>query len=264
MILIGSLRGISAADGAPTLDIMTLGIACPTVVPRSNPRDSRLARAQLLSEGDRACLRLVYQHTTSKDIARQLNVSHHAVDMRFRNAIRKLEVQSRIEAARTLIAVEGVIAADTAAADYQALIYQAPELEGGGSASNKGGPVSTTSGVLTTRLNDPNLLEPGTLATAAHHSQFKPDVGPPGGVFAQSGALTGNATLWSTFATERPGIAAPDPGIDARPFLATRPWGAINDLGIGHRLGWTMFVGFASALTFGGVLAAFAALKTLI
>jgi hypothetical protein len=35
-------------------------------------------------------------------------------------------------------------------------------------------------------------------------------------------------------------------------------------LAIGHRLGWILFIAFASAMTFGGILAALAALKTLI
>ncbi|WP_353216521.1 helix-turn-helix transcriptional regulator [Sandarakinorhabdus sp.] len=234
------------------------------MITQLNPEDPRRPRVSLLTQGERDCLRLVFQHMTSKDIARQLHVSHHAVDMRLRNAIRKLEVQNRIEAARMLVAVEGGMAASAASADYQALIYQAPELEDSGPTGEQQEPVSTNPGALPPRLNDPNLLEPGPLATAAHQMQFKPGVGPSGGFLAQPGAPTGNVTFGSTIATEWPGVAAPDPGDNARPFLATKPWGAKNELAIGHRLGWIMFIAFGSAMTFGGVLAAFAALKSLI
>jgi hypothetical protein len=61
-----------------------------------------------------------------------------------------------------------------------------------------------------------------------------------------------------------PGIAASDPGSSDRPFLTSRPWGSVNELSVGHRLGWILAIAFGSALTFGGTLAALAALKSLI
>ncbi|MFZ4381302.1 MAG: LuxR C-terminal-related transcriptional regulator [Sandarakinorhabdus sp.] len=219
---------------------------------------------KLLTEGERECLRLVFQHMTSKDIARQLGVSHHAVDMRLRNAIRKLDVDNRIDAARALIADEGISSTESMATDYQPLIYQASELEENAGAVTFGSPASHRAGAAFLRSSDPNQLEPGSLARAPHSPQTRPDVGPAGGTLAQPSALTGNVTLGSTLATDWPGIAAPDPGIDARPFLSSRPWGSRNDLAIGHRLGWILFIAFASAMTFGGILAALAALKTLI
>jgi hypothetical protein len=201
---------------------------------------------------------------TSKDIARQLGVSHHAVDMRLRQAIRKLEVLSRIDAARALIAEEGISTTNSTADGYQSLIYQAPELEETADAVTFGSPASNRAGAASQRSSDPNLLEPGSLAGTLHPLHYRLDAGPSGGSLAQSDAPVGKAALGPTLATDWPGIAAPDPGIGARPFLTSRPWGSRNDLAIGHRLGWILFIAFASAMTFGGVLAALAALKTLI
>ena len=47
-----------------------------------------------LTDGQRDCLRLVYRHMTSKDIARTLGVSPHTVDMRLRTAMKVFEVDT--------------------------------------------------------------------------------------------------------------------------------------------------------------------------
>lgn len=77
----------------------------------------RIAR---LSPGQRACLRLVHERLTSKDIARELAISPHTVDQRLRQAIEILGVTSRVEAARAFAAQDGDA--------YQSLIYQAPYI----------------------------------------------------------------------------------------------------------------------------------------
>lgn len=79
----------------------------------------RLAR---VSEGQRACLRLVLQHQSSKAIARALAISPHTVDQRIRFAMKALGASSRIEAARLLAASE-------AEEGYQALIHQSPDID---------------------------------------------------------------------------------------------------------------------------------------
>ena len=73
-----------------------------------------------LTPGQRACLRLVHERLTSKDIARELAISPHTVDQRLRQAIEILGVSSRVEAARAFAAQEG--------APYQSLIYQTPYI----------------------------------------------------------------------------------------------------------------------------------------
>jgi DNA-binding CsgD family transcriptional regulator len=79
-------------------------------------------RVDRLTERQRECLRLVYQHMKSKDISRVVGVSPHTVDMRLRHAIRTLGVNSRIEAARLLAQHE------QSRATYQPAAYQSPHL----------------------------------------------------------------------------------------------------------------------------------------
>lgn len=283
-MLSGSFPKNSGAAGVATLDFAAFPTLCSIVATRQNPEGPRNPRVTLLTDAERDCLRLVFQHMTSKDIARQLGVSPHTVDMRLRQAIRKLEVTNRIEAARALVHTEillGVaqpIAENTDAAGYQELIYQASEIVDDANSATIGAPASQGPDAASNRSSDPNQLEHGSLARTLHPTPDKADVGPSGGSLAQPGASAGNVAS-STLATDWPGIAAPDPGIGARPFLSpssqgaavqgpsfqeTRPWGSKNDLGIGHRLGWIMAISMASALSFGGILAALAALKALL
>lgn len=80
-------------------------------------------RFQSLTEAQRACLRRVFQHMTSKDIARELGISPHTVDQRLRVAARALGVAGRVEAARLLAHYEG-LTPDV----YQQPAYQAPAV----------------------------------------------------------------------------------------------------------------------------------------
>lgn len=263
----------SGRAGAVTLDFGRVTPNSYSVTRQPVPESQREPRMMLLTDAERDCLRLVYQHMTSKDIARQLGVSPHTVDMRLRQAIRKLEVTSRIEAARALMANDLSIeiaqdltipAIDRPAAAYQDLRYQAPEIEDAAEIGRIASPASEAAGAASIRSSDPKQLEHGSLARALHQRQNRPAADPAGGSLAQPSASAGNVASAAALATDWPGIAAPDPGIDARPFLTTRPWGRRNDLGVAHRLGWMMFIAVGSALTFGGVLAALAALKALI
>ena len=82
--------------------------------------DASLAR---LTEGQRQCLRLVLRHMSSKDIARQLDISPHTVDQRLKLAMKTLGAASRVEAARILDAAES-------ANGYQDLVHQKPDIAG--------------------------------------------------------------------------------------------------------------------------------------
>ena len=97
-------------------------------------------KVALLSDGQRDCLRLVYGHMTSKDIARALGVSPHTVDMRLRTAMKTLDVASRIEAARALVLLEG-----GSESPYQSLIYQSPDIVSEGGSGETGSPASNGS-----------------------------------------------------------------------------------------------------------------------
>lgn len=59
-----------------------------------------------LTEGQKACLRLVVQHYTSKEIARTLGISPFTVDQRLDAARRKLNAASRKDAAKKFAALE--------------------------------------------------------------------------------------------------------------------------------------------------------------
>jgi DNA-binding CsgD family transcriptional regulator len=72
-----------------------------------------------LSEGQRRCLRLVLAHKSSKDIARELNISSHTVDQRLKLAMKILGASSRVGAAQRHAQLE---------AQYQPLIYQSPDI----------------------------------------------------------------------------------------------------------------------------------------
>lgn len=82
-----------------------------------------------VTEGQRACLRMVLLHMSSKDIARSLGISRHTVDQRLKLAMKTLGAASRVEAARTLAAMEG-------ADEYQRLTYQASDIESAGPRSS--------------------------------------------------------------------------------------------------------------------------------
>lgn len=75
-----------------------------------------------VTDGQRACLRLVLLHMSSKDIARELGISRHTVDQRLKLAMKALGAASRGDAARMLAAKEGD-------ARYQHLTYQRPDIE---------------------------------------------------------------------------------------------------------------------------------------
>ena len=66
----------------------------------------------LLTEPQRACLRLVATHHNSKEIAHLLGVSPSAVDKRIERAVQVLGARSRFAAARALASVESSGIAD--------------------------------------------------------------------------------------------------------------------------------------------------------
>lgn len=73
-----------------------------------------------LSDGQLACLRLVMDGHTSKQIAKELGISPHTVDQRLRLAIQTLRVDSRFEAARLVRQSEN--------GPYQRPVYQSPHV----------------------------------------------------------------------------------------------------------------------------------------
>lgn len=64
-------------------------------------------RISRLSEGQRECLRMVYRHMETKEIARTLGISPDGVAQRIKTAMRILGVHRRRDAARLLAEAEG-------------------------------------------------------------------------------------------------------------------------------------------------------------
>jgi DNA-binding CsgD family transcriptional regulator len=217
------------------------------------------ANITALTEGQRDCLRLVYNHMKSKDIARVLAVSPHTVDMRLRTAMRTLGVTSRIEAARLLVQEES--GGETTPDRYQPLIYQAPDvavtvetptmtspaLDGFGDAASPASPDLLQPEWQPNPVVDPTVNGPPRLATASMDGQTMFDTNRVG------------AGFFDPEPSIHPQVAA-----GSVPMAGSVPWGKRNDLSIGARLGWIFVIAVGSAMGFGAILAALAALKNLI
>lgn len=78
-------------------------------------------RLERLTDKQRECLRLVFMHRSSKEIARELGIGVDAVDQRIKTAMRSLDVESRTDAALMLAQHEGL-------GPYQRLVYQMPDI----------------------------------------------------------------------------------------------------------------------------------------
>jgi DNA-binding CsgD family transcriptional regulator len=74
----------------------------------------------LLTEAQLECIRLVRRRKTAKQIARTLNISHHAVEQRLKSARRKLKVETTAEAVDLLEAAER--------ATYGETVYGPPDV----------------------------------------------------------------------------------------------------------------------------------------
>lgn len=79
-------------------------------------------RLKSLSARERDCLRLILENHTSKEVGRQLGISHTSVDTHVRRARAKLGLRDRYEAARLLADWEGerTVEPEPAAADTRA------------------------------------------------------------------------------------------------------------------------------------------------
>jgi DNA-binding CsgD family transcriptional regulator len=91
----------------------------------------RLAR---LTEQQRICLRFVYSHMTSKEIAPLLGIEPGSVDQHIKAAMRVLGVADRRSAARMLAEHEG---------GSQPLVYQPPDIAMRGDPVTFGPPIES-------------------------------------------------------------------------------------------------------------------------
>jgi DNA-binding CsgD family transcriptional regulator len=229
----------------------SLDIAAPTrhrisVTTRSPSSDALMQ----LTDGQRDCLRLVYNHMTSKDIARLLGVSPHTVDMRLRTAMKVLNVANRIDAARLLVQAEA--GGEVAPEAYQPLVYQAPDMVPAAETAENESPISEIGD------EESQYASAGFAPTSPPRTVLGPPAsGPPrlaGASEPSEAAMLANMA----------GAYSVDPGAGTRPLAASLPWGRRNDLAVGTRLLWILGIAIGSALGFGAILAALAALKTLL
>ena len=94
---------------------------------------NRIAR---LTEQQRTCLRFVYAHMTSKEIAPLMGIEPGSVDQHIKAAMRVLGVGDRRSAARILAEHEGPSA-------VQPLVYQSPEIAPPLDSSTFGPPIES-------------------------------------------------------------------------------------------------------------------------
>ncbi|XUU62064.1 LuxR C-terminal-related transcriptional regulator [Erythrobacter sp. HA6-11] len=112
-----------------------------SVLPKQNEPEASYdvaAKVARLTEKERDCLRRWLNHQTAKQIALELNISHHAVEKRLKTARAKLDVTTSIEAAKMLQQAE----------EYKQTASKAPDLPKPTSNDHKKNSFSVTKGVF--------------------------------------------------------------------------------------------------------------------
>ncbi|UUL82335.1 helix-turn-helix domain-containing protein [Sphingomonas qomolangmaensis] len=94
----------------------------------ASSEQDRLDSVSRLNKGQLACLRLVMEGRTSKEIAKTTGISPHTVDQRLRIAIQTLGVDNRFEAARLVRQVEQDAYQSLIHAPLQRAAYQTPDV----------------------------------------------------------------------------------------------------------------------------------------
>jgi DNA-binding CsgD family transcriptional regulator len=207
------------------------------------------ARVARLTAGQRACLDLVDDHATSKEIALRLNISRHTVDARLRQAIQTLGVTSRREAA--------IIWRAAASADgYQQFAYQPSQIvseSAPGVATSielSGGTESDFDDAMGDEAERRDRAEPRPFAAGfapfegQRHDRHAP--------MALAGEV-GEAVAWGEW--------TPDP--PSPPVRSLKLWGGANDLTASQRMLGILIVTIVAMLAFGLLLSGIGALAQL-
>lgn len=201
------------------------------------------ARVARLTAGQRACLDLVDDHATSKEIARQLGISRHTVDARLRGAIQVLGVTSRREAAiiyRTAMQAQA----------YQPFAYQSPRVVPAGPADDSAKHGYRPDDSLPSPEPD---MDPARVVPHAGRAHVA--VRPPVPELADGGA-------WALSPFGAGGFDQPAPAGASRP-LTLRLWGGANDLTPTQRIFGILIVMIIAMLAFGVMLSGIEALTLL-
>lgn len=205
------------------------------------------ARVARLTPGQRACLDLVDDHATSKEIARELGISRHTVDARLRGAIQVLGVTSRREAA---IIYRAAMQAET----YQPFAYQSPRVVPAGPADDsvkhgyRPSLPSPDAAPVVSQAAVPGVAGPAPARGAGGVRQPVPEL-------ADSGA-------WALPSTGPALFEHPADGLVPRPH-ALRLWGGANDLTPTQRIFGILIVMIIAMLAFGVMLSGIEALTLL-
>ncbi|MDP3661169.1 helix-turn-helix transcriptional regulator [Phenylobacterium sp.] len=242
-------------------------------------------RVELLTPRERECLRLVDQHLSSKQIARELGMSKNSVDTYCDRARRKLGVDDRYAAAKLLAARERdpavLIASGHDAIRTDSPEFSWPDEDASGEAAygrtaelrEQGGDRqgdSSSSGDRRIRAalaraqqlggNDTDFLM-GAAGTTARRSGRNRDASGDGSPFSIGHTQTERLQAARDGAAGNP---LPHLGSPRREFQAwDRGRVGRNDLGPLARLGAIVGVAILTALAFGAVLAGLHALQDL-
>lgn len=207
------------------------------------------ARVARLTSGQRACLELVDDHATSKEIALRLGISRHTVDARLRQAMQILGVASRREAAVIWRAASG-------SEEYQPFAYQPPQVEPLVDSPAHRAPDTELDDDAAFGIGDGGQRSPGNGAGLA-----------PAGRPSRRGAVDEAATEVAD-AMPAPwhygGDAAPDDALlPSQSYPSIRLWGGTNDLTPAQRLTGILAVALLGMLAFGLLLSGIEALSNL-
>jgi DNA-binding CsgD family transcriptional regulator len=240
----------------------------------------------LLTPRERECLRLVYEHLSSKQIGRRLGISKHTVDTHLDKARQRLGAEDRYDAARRMALYErnggipiesgpdanGMVNDGDLERDHpeaRGIQHDHPGIQPSDQDGEADGVAEGGAGLISRELA---RIAAGTPDADVHLGADRAAArGPlglagPGG--AGAGAGVGGAQAVALQAA-RDGAARnllPGVDLDGRIVLAgPAAWGAGgNALGPLARLGLIVLIAIASALAFGGVLAGLHALKDLV
>ncbi len=241
----------------------------------------------LLTPRERECLRLVYEHLSSKEIGRRLGISKHTVDTHVDKARQRLGAQDRYDAARRVAAFERMLTIPTPSGPDTNGIFEDHELrpdppglreidhepfQRRPPAAARGPGLGLAPGVG--RL-------PADLADAASAGDFDPRLYLGAGGAAARGPvrspIEGGYHPDAGFGPAQAGaLEAAGDGL-ARALLSRvdaygrilpagpAAWGRSgNALGPAAKIGLILLIAIASAVAFGGVLAGLHALRELV
>ncbi|WP_199555451.1 helix-turn-helix transcriptional regulator [Sandaracinobacteroides hominis] len=205
-----------------------------------------------LTEGQKECLRLVYTHLTSKEIARVLGISPHTVDQRLKQALKTIGVPSRTEAAKMLIATEG--------SGYQRLVYQTDDRDASERAKPRAAAEASPYQTLVYQASDIPEFSP-TNDNIDRQAYAGPNVDYSIVLHEQRVSLEHNAHEdQSIFGSEGLTFGGNVPLEDKSEGSF---WGRQNNMTASKRIGIILVLTFLAAMTFTSVLSGLQALSAM-